>query len=187
MTVFPFGSEHHSSQEMLTKEVPGRLDENQRLRRELQEGQRKVLITKRGQATQSTTSLPFDWQKSSLLFEMITKGLIWHHFGVAPPSNYVVRIFAFIKTDLQFFRTKILTLNQENLRSLSLAEGGFNYTFTRNTNDPGFTAWILDFYKTLNICGTTDQGELVRLYVCALTGPPEISRIADALQGEDAA
>lgn len=187
MTVFPFGSEHHAAQEMLTEEVRNRLDENHRLHRELREGMDKVRILNSGEENKSTISLPIDEDKITTLFEMIIKGLIWHHFKVFLPSTHILRVYSFTEYGLDLFEETILSLSQEMLEKHSLAEGGFNYTFTRNRNDPTITAWVLSFYELVHICGVTDEGELLQVYTCGLTGPSELVNVFDKFLDKDAA
>lgn len=182
MTVFPFGSEHHSAQEMLRSKVKRRLEKSHRLRRQLQQGQKDVSVVNLDGSTDTTFCIPFDHEQTFNLFDMIIRGLLWHHWCSPLPSSYVVRLFWLTDRKLGLFKKFILSLSPDQLQDVSLANGTFWYQFTRNPDDPFFTAWILGIYDTLNVCDVDDNGQLLRYHVAALTGPQEVNRIADGIE-----
>jgi len=129
-----------------------------------------------------TFCIPFDDEKIIALYEMIIKGLLWHHCLSPLPSSHVVRVFQFTDYKLSLFKKFILSLSPDQFQDVSLANGTFWYQFTRNTDAPFFTAWILGIYGILNVCGVDDNGQLLRYHIAALTGPQEINRIADKIE-----
>jgi hypothetical protein len=182
MAVFPFGSEHHAAQDMLKTKVKLRLEKDQRLLRQLQQGQKDVAIVNPDGSTDTTIAIPLDDEQTFNLFDMIIRGLLWHHWRSPLPSSYVVRLFWLTDQDLGLFKKLILRLSPDQFQNVSLANGTLWYQFTRNPDDPFFTAWILGIYDILNVCGVDDNGQLLRCHVAALTGPQEINRIADAIE-----
>jgi len=182
MAVFPFGSVHDTAQEILHTKVRRRLEKDQRLHRRLRDGQRDVVVANPDGSTQSTIAIPFDYKQCSDLFAMIIKGLLWHHFRSPLPGNYIVRLFPLTDYGLRLFKQHILSLSPDEFEQASLADGAFKYEFTRNPEDPFFSAWVLDFYDSLNMCGVTERGRLLPVHIAALTGPPEVGRIAEAFK-----
>jgi len=182
MAVFPFGSEHPSAQDMLRSKVKRRLEENHRLHRQIQQGQKDVDIINPDGSTATTIAIPFDNEQTLNLFNMIIRGLLWHHWGSPLPSSHVIRLFWLTDQKLGLFKKFILNLSPDQFQNVSLANGTFWYQFTRNPDDPFFTAWILGIYDILNVCGVDDHGQLLRYHVAALTGPQEINRIADGIE-----
>lgn len=182
MAVFPFGSEHHAAQDMLETKVKRRIDKNPRLRRQLQQGLKDVSVVKPDGSTDTTFCIPFNHEQTFNLFDMIIRGLLWHHCRSPLPSSYVVRLFSLTDHGLGLFKKLILRLSPDQFQDVSLANGAFWYQFTRNQDDPFFTAWIFDIYGNLNMCDIGDSGRLHRYHVAALTGPQEVNRIADAIE-----
>jgi len=182
MTVFPFGSEHHSAQEMLRSKVKRRLEKNHRLGHQIQQEQKDVAIVNPDGSTDTTIAIPLNDELIFNLFNMIIRGLLWHHWCSPLPSSHVVRLFWLTDHGLGLFKKFILSLSTDQFQDVSLANGTFWYQFTRNPDDPFFTAWILGIYGILNVCGVDDNGQLLRCHVAALTGPREINRIADKIE-----
>jgi len=183
MAVFPFGSSHPAGEEMLRTKVEARLKKDQRLHRQLRQGQRDVPVVNPNGTTETRFAIPLDDEKALTLFAMIIKGLLWHHCQSPLPSAYVVRLFSFTDVGIGLFRQHILSLSQEQFQMIVLAEGAFQYEFTRNTQDPFFSVWVLNIYGLLSMCDITADGQLLRCHVAALTGPAEeINPLADAIE-----
>ena len=182
MTVFPFGSEHPSAQDMLRSNVKRRLEKNHRLGHQIQQGQKDVTIVNPDGSMDTTIAIPLDDEQTLNLFNMIIRGLLWHHWCSPLPSSHVVRLFWLTDHGLGLFKKFILSLSPDQFQDVSLANGTFCYQFTRNPDDPFFTAWILDIYPILNVCGVDNNGQLLRCHVAALTGPQEVDRIADDIE-----
>ena len=182
MAVFPFGSEHHAAQDMLRTKVKRRLEKDPRLHHQLQQSQKDVTVVNPDGSTDTTFCIPFNHEQTFNLFDMIIRGLLWHHCRSPLPSSYVVRLFSLTDQDLDLFKKLVLSLSPDQFQDVSLANGTFWYQFTRNPDDPFFTAWILGIYDILNVCDIDDNGQLRRCHVAALTGPQEINRIADAIK-----
>lgn len=182
MAVFPFGSKHHAAQEMLRTKVKCRLEKDQELLRQLQQSQKDVTVVNLDGSTDTTFCIQFDHEQTFNLFDMIIRGLLWHHWHSSLPSSYVIRLFWLTDHRLGLFRRFILSLSPDQFQDVSLANGTFWYQFTRNPDDLFFTAWILGIYGILNVCVVDDNGQLLRCHVAALTGRQEVNRIADAIE-----
>jgi hypothetical protein len=182
MAVFPFGSEHHAAQDILRTKVKLRLEKDQRLLRQLQQSQKDVTVVNPDGSTDTTIAIRLDDEQTLNLFGMIIRGLLWHHWRSPLPSSHVVRLFWLTDHELGLFRKFILSLSPDQFQDVSLANGTFWYQFTRNPDDPFFTAWILGIYGILNVCDVDDNVQLLRYHVAALTGPQEVNRIADAIE-----
>jgi len=87
MTVFPFGSEHHSAQEMLRSKVKRRLEKNHRLGHQIQQEQKDVAIVNPDGSTDTTIAIPLNDELIFNLFNMIIRGLLWHHWCSPLPSS----------------------------------------------------------------------------------------------------
>jgi hypothetical protein len=182
MAVFPFGSEHHAAQDILRTKVKLRLEKDQRLLRQLQQSQKDVTVVNRDGSTGTTFAIQLKDEQTLNLFDMIIRGLLWHHCRSPLPSSHVVRLFWLTDDELGLFKKFILGLSPDQFQNVSLANGAFWYQFTRNPDDPFFTAWILGVYGILNICCVVDNKRLLRSHIAALTGSQDVNRIADAIE-----
>lgn len=182
MAVFPFGSEHHAAQDILRTKGKLRLEKDHRLLRQLQQSQKNVTIANPDDSTDTTIAIRLDDKQTLNLFDMIIRGLLWHHCHSPLPSSHVVRLFWLTDHKLGLFRRFILSLSPDQFQDVSLANRTFWYQFTRNPDDPFFAAWILGIYGILNVCDIDNKGQLLHYHVAALTGPQEVNRIADAIE-----
>lgn len=177
MAVLPFGSMHPAGQEMLKTMGKRRFEKNERLRRELREGQKVIRVRYPDGTTEDTISVPFDSDKWTRLCEMIIRGLLFHHFGQAMPQEYRVHVFHLTDTLLRWFKEEILSLSPDQFQDHSLADGAFRYQFTASPNDSFLSAWVLELYDLFGMCGQTEDGKSLRTHTTAITGPPEIEPI----------
>jgi hypothetical protein len=167
--------------EILTTRVRDRLKKDQSLQRQLASNHKRVIVANADGSNIIKLGIPFDYQKSFSLFKMIIRGLLYYHCCAPMPSTYVVRVFPLTDFGISFFKQRILSLSLEQFQENSLANGALCYQFTRDPNDPFSSAWILDVYNSMSMCGTVKDGRLLRVHVAALTGPEEVNRIADAI------
>jgi hypothetical protein len=182
MAVFPFGAADPVGGEMLRTKTKQRLAKDRRLLREIQEGKEDVLYVGSDGTQHKTLAIPFDWRRSFELFEMLILGLLWHHCRSPLPDTYSVRLLALTEPGLGWFRGSVLALSPDKYQEMMLAGGAFSYRFTHNAEDAFLSAWILDVYGSLNICASTEDGRLLRVFVAALTGPAPMGLIADRIE-----
>jgi len=182
MAVFPFGAVDPVGAEMLRTRAKQRLAKDQRLLREIQEGKEDVLYVSPDGTQCKTLAIPFDWRGSFELFEMLILGLLWHLNRSPLPDTHAVRLLALTESGREWFRGSVLALSPDKYQEMRLGGGAFSYRFTHNAEDAFFSAWILDVYGSLNICASTEDGRLFRVFVAALTGPDAIGGIADRIE-----
>ena len=71
-----------------------RLENNQKLRRSLSAPREPSVVEVSPYRYELRPSLPLDFEKVGLLFEMITRGLIWHHWRYILPADCGTRAIA---------------------------------------------------------------------------------------------
>jgi hypothetical protein len=77
----PFGSRHPTALKVMEEKMPRRLKENLHTRRELLEGQGRVLVHEPDGHLLSVTTFTVDATKIAELMRYVVQGLIWHHWG----------------------------------------------------------------------------------------------------------
>lgn len=179
MTIFPFGSMHPEAKSMLEEKVRRRLNKNKKLKQYLGNELERVRARSEHNLICPTSSFPIDLSKLILLFQMIVKGLIFHHWKVYFPSDYIIRIMTLTSDGLLIFKEQILILSKGFHVQNELGNKAFYYQGTRGGADPAFTAWHLSFYGNLNI-GSPDETDVMEsAYICAMTGSRSIEPLID--------
>ncbi len=79
--VLPFGGTHEDAHEALSEMVPPRLEKNTKLKNILSGGLVEDWREENGVLVPAMT-VPFDSDRASELFRFITKGLLYHHWGM---------------------------------------------------------------------------------------------------------
>ncbi|MEW6358636.1 MAG: HNH endonuclease [Planctomycetota bacterium] len=178
--VLPFGSNHEAAKELLTTKVARRLDRNLKLRRQLRDGQENVWVQEKSGLVLPSMSLPFDGEKFVDLCEYIVRGLVWHEWAVVVPHDYAVGVLTVSDQGLAIFSKHCLSQSAHLRKSVSLANGAFEYTCNCNNEDAALSAWHIRFYGILNMGGPDGKGGLMRVQACAMTGlKAEIEKIMD--------
>lgn len=139
LAVLPFGSRHPTASAMLKSDVPRRLAGNRRLHRDLAGGQEAVWLTENG-IKQPTIALPFDGQKLSALFALVTRGLAAHHFGLVIPRAYAVDAGLLVPEAEQFMQS-LFMMNARAKVTQSLANGLLSYDGAQFIDDPYRSVW----------------------------------------------
>lgn len=138
--VLPFGGRHTHASVQLETMVPGRVEKNQALLRQLQAGQRPALEMQGG-ILLPTSTLPFHGESLESLFSMVVRGLIWHHFSVYLPAEYFVKVFMATPEGEQAFDRNIFALNTPNRVHGNLGDGTFIYEGVQVVDTPASTGW----------------------------------------------
>ncbi|ANI99096.1 hypothetical protein A8O14_02700 [Polynucleobacter wuianus] len=140
-TVLPFGGTHASSSTMLSTLVPNRLKRNLKLYNALIAG--AVINPNRGR--QKSSTIPFDGSSLTRLYELIARGLAWHHWRLLINEDYVVRAGFFINEGVPFFQ-RLLAMNATNRVFGNFGNGVFQYEGVQAIECPQLTVWRMSFY-----------------------------------------
>lgn len=142
--VMPFGGRHGEAGRNLAEQVPGRLDKNERLRRELVEGAERYLVTKNGGSWERVTKVPLDGRALESLFEYVTRGLAWHHWHLTFGPKFIVRA-AFLGEAARRPVEGLMVKNAERVRG-NLGGGAFEYEGAMAWDKSGLTVWRMSLY-----------------------------------------
>lgn len=165
--VLPFGGRHPDGLKNLQDNVPGRLEKNLRLHRELAEGRARVIIEETaGQALQLLT-VPFDGKILERLFRFIVKGLVFHHWGATLGDKHGVRVITITPTGQEAFAV-FLGINTRRQVSNDLGNGAFRYEGGQG-DYPELTVWRFSIYGGLVMAGDPNAPHEIATGIGAMT------------------
>lgn len=142
--VMPFGGRHEEAGRNLAEQVPGRLDKNERLHRELADGAERYLVSENGGPWEPGMKVPLDGRALERLFEYMTRGLAFHHWGMLFGPTHVVRA-AFLAEAARGPFEGLMTKNADRVRD-SLGGGAFEYEGAVAKDGSGLTVWRMSLY-----------------------------------------
>lgn len=143
-TVMPFGGRHPDAGRNLAEQVPGRLDSNERLRRELARGADRRLVSIDGGPWEPRMTVPLDGGALERLFEYMTRGLAFHHWKMLFGPTHVVRA-AFLTEAARGPFEGLMASNSDRVTS-SLGGGGLEYEGAVAKDGTGLTVWRMSMY-----------------------------------------
>jgi hypothetical protein len=157
-TVLPFGARHHDSQETLITLVPKRLEKNVKLHRELKIGY-------------IGEKIPLREGQIEPLFALITKGLLWHHWGITLTDDDCAAAIV-VRNDGAGLLNHIFTKMSPRARvSKNLGDGALIYEGIQATDYAQFTLWRFLIYGGLNFAETSRDPNGKHCIIFAVTGP----------------
>jgi hypothetical protein len=142
--VMPFGGRHGEAGRNLAERVPGRLDRNERLRRELLDRVERYLVSENGGRWEPGMMIPLDGRALESLFEFVTRGLAWHHWGLAFGPEFVVRASFLCEAAREPFEG-LMAKYAERVGG-NLGGGAFEYEGTMARDGSGLTVWRMSLY-----------------------------------------
>lgn len=159
-TVLPFGGRHRDAAATLETMVPKRLARNQKLAKVLETGY-------------TGEKIPLEIGRIESLFQFITKGFLWHHFGVVLTVDDRIGVTV-IRSDGQAFLDCIFSRMRPRDRvDGNLGEGTLLYEGLQATDYSQFTMWRFSVYAGLYFCEESKDSEGKQSVIFAVTGPRE--------------
>jgi len=143
-TVMPFGGRHGESGRNLAEQVPGRLGKNEKLHRELVEGAKRYLVSENGGQREPGMTVPLDGRALEALFEYMTRGLAFHHWGLVFGPEFAVRA-AFLGEAARGPFEGLMAKNAEKVGG-NLGGGAFEYEGAMAGDGSGLTVWRMSLY-----------------------------------------
>lgn len=142
--VMPFGGRHGEAGRNLSEQVPGRLGKNERLHRELAEGVEGYLVSKNGSPWEPGMKVPLDGRALESLFEYMTRGLAFHHWGLLFGCDHVVRS-AFLTAVARGPFEGLMAKSAKRVAG-NLGGGAFEYEGAMAKDGSGLTVWRMSLY-----------------------------------------
>jgi hypothetical protein len=154
--VLPFGGKHEDAEEVLSEMVPPRLERNAKLKRALSGGHAQGWTKENGVLVPAMT-VPFDSDRASELFRFITKGLLYHHWGVILDKRTHGVWAGFLNARGIEFHQRLLGMNSSARLREDIGNGTFVYESAQGTDIPEMSIWIFDIYGGLKLGGDSDS------------------------------
>jgi hypothetical protein len=157
MTVLPFGGRHSEATTTLQTMVPTRLERNQKLHESLRTGY-------------TGDKIPLEPGKIEALFVFITKGLLWHHFGVILTKEDRIAVTV-IQSDGEGFLKEIFSRKAPKRVDENLGESTLVYTGLQGSDYAQFTIWKFLMYGGMHFAEESKDPNGKHSYIFAMTGP----------------
>jgi hypothetical protein len=169
--VLPFGGRHEDASENLASMVRKRLEKNAKLHRNLMVGQRIVSVSEKEAKSEETIAIPFDGTKLEQLVSMITRGLIWYHWGIYLEHGYEVQTQTVTLYGLDKYEEKLFRKNARNRVSENLGNGTFVYEGVQAVDDLAITVWKFRVYGGLASYEDEIAAEMLGSHLVSMTAP----------------
>lgn len=148
-TVLPFGGNHRDSSAMLERDVPRRLDKNQKLHRALAEGQGRIRLKEGGEIAE-TMAIPIEAERITRFARRAIQGLHAHHWGPIPKGTWV-GAGQLAPAGVEFHHT-LMHMGGIRLRG-DIGGGLFSYAALRSFEPPYISAWWLRLFGGVLMAG----------------------------------
>ncbi len=145
ISVLPFAAQHEDALKILAETVPSRLEQNQKLRRELGLGFRHRYVWSDGGPWKIAASLSFQGEKLEQYLSMVVRGLACHHWGIVSDERLFAQA-AFVREKGRNIFDEMM-LGGSTVVAANLGNGIFEYAGARMGGESEFTIW------KMSLCG----------------------------------
>ena len=182
--VMPFGGQHADSGRTLELVKP-KLEKNRRLLSQIAASLQPSLRAVDGGPFQMEGSIQIDGSKLIALYELIVKGLIVHHWGVAVSPAGCVVAAGFLRSPGNQLLEILLAAKTSNRAQCSLGDGAFEYEGIQDPRLHDLTVWRMSMYGAELSGGRRSAGYRVQVAygITAPSSAPAACAIASALKG----
>ena len=171
--VLPFGGRHESAKANLREMIPKRLKKNIRLHHLLKNGSTKVWVNQ-NKLLIPTIALPFDSDRLKALFELITRGLLWFHWGVYLTQDHIIDVIMFTRRGEEYFEKNFISLRPRACVRGNLGKGTIVYYGAQGVDCPEISVWYFSLFGGVVLCDLKDSLVETSSRIGVMTGPKEI-------------
>jgi hypothetical protein len=179
-TVLPFGARHPAALTNLQTMVPKRLARNAPLSARIREGMHQVLMRHPDGLVVPTGVVPIDSDRIEELFDLIGRGLLWHHFGALLGVRDVVTVTLLNGGGERFFEEQFFAPCRGKVLTCNLGEDTVIYQGLQASDCPQGSVWRIRLYGGLQLASSAGGVDSVASTIGVITGPaswdPEATR-----------
>jgi hypothetical protein len=180
--VLPFGSTHANVRDFMEDLVAPRLENNQKLKRELSAGIDKKYALVNGQVLQTAMTIPLDSEKVLELFKFIARGLAYTHWGVLLPATDTASLAEFlIPEGAGYMEAMLNTSKVVSTGPVTLGDGVFTYQGVRDPVHQTLTVWRMSMYGVITEAETNGQSIMVSS-AYLMTAPRDLKAATDLIE-----
>lgn len=170
-SLLPFGGLHEDAKEHLSKLVPPRLENNQKLKRELGAGMTYVLHNDVNGLPVKHLTVPFDGSRYTELFEYVAKALVWHHWGTYLSKESFVYSTALTGKGAELFHKYFFSLRCKQRVEVIIGANTIKYIGVQAVDNDQLTVWQFEVFNGLVVSNGIDEGFDKSGSVGVITGP----------------
>ncbi len=172
-SLLPFGGLHADAKEHLSTLVPPRLEQNQKLKRELAAGIEYVTRADENGNESRDLTVPFNGEIYTGLFEFIVKALSWFHWRTYIDKNSIVLTTALTKFGEEIFQQHLFSLRPKNILDETIGEDTVKYYGMQAVDNDQITIWKFEVFNGLVVSSREDGGFHKSTCIGAISGPPQ--------------
>lgn len=169
--VLPFGGRHADASANLTVNVPKRLARHPKLHQSLAAGQSQVWSREPSGLLVRSLALPLDGERLEELVDLIVRGLMFHHWGVALGADMHVGVFTLTRYGEALFAS-YLNSNAKQRVSNNIGAGAFVYEAVQGVDNDTVSMWRLSIYGGMTM--DSGDGKHAMSSFGVMTGPQRI-------------
>lgn len=173
-TILPFGGMHVDAKENLTTLVPSRLEKNQRLMRELNEGIEYLWIKGKDGFPVRKMTIPIDGDRYMAIFDYIIRALSWYHWNSYIRSESAIYSMNLSQFGEEFFEKYFFSLNASNRIDNEIGDKTIVYEGAQASDNDQITIWRFEIYNGLKVSDGQDKGFNESSCVGSISGPPRL-------------
>lgn len=172
-TALALGGQHPDAQAMMGT-LPEKLLRNEKLRRELVEDMRPTSIEE-PPPRPGLIPLQFRFRGEKLhdFLAYAAKGLLWHHWQVILPPEFIVRTVSLTRSGESLFAS-LLGNYARRTESHNLGEGTIQYQGGQGRDYPEFSFWGFSIYGGIRFHGESAAASTRSRYQAVVTGLPDV-------------
>lgn len=155
-TILPFAGRHKQSFENLTSLTPKRLNKNQALKRELQNGHTQLNLIENGLDSRAT-ALPIRQGTIEALFSYVVRGLSWHHWETYLDPESEIESLALTSEGSKFFQDNFFSLRPGKHIFANIGSGTVIYEGIQGIDSPQISIWRFRFYGGMMLTDTVSR------------------------------
>jgi len=174
-TILPFAGRHLVAKTNLEKMVPNRLANNDKLRKLLSQGMRRIWVNEKDGLILPVSSIPLDTHKIEKYFSLVAKGLVWHYWKTLLTSEHFIEVRFLTKWGEDVFENQFFSIENVNHVAENLGNGTVVYKGIQEIGIPEMTAWRLFFYGGMSLLDELDVKESSSS-IGLITGPMSIKK-----------
>jgi len=172
--ILPFGGRHTSASENLSTMVPKRLKRNKKLHSNLAQNMSYALSDELEGTNTKCMILPIEGEKFLELFALITKGLVWHHWGTLLTKDFSVATAALTKYGEDFFSNNFMLLNSAKRVENKIGSNVFSYSGLQGVDVPQISVWQFTTYSGIKFTESNENHSESSTIVGAVSGPNKL-------------
>ena len=173
--VLPFGGRHEGAKANFMEMMPKRLKKNIRLHHLLINGS-TIAWVNQNKLLFPTIALPFDSDRLKELLALITRGLLWFHWGVYLTQDHIINVIPLTIRGEEYIEKNLISARPRAFVRGNLGKGTFEYYGAQGVDCPETSIWYFSLFGGAVLCDSKDSLVERSSRIAVMTHPKEIGK-----------